>query len=504
MTRLWMAVVLCLGMSACSAESGNPTTFEEDSTDVADAADTEVVPTDAAADITGYCMPLECEMGVCDATALVPEGESCGTGPCDTPMICQGGECLAQGAICDDEDPCTDDACDIAKGCTHTPRTGGEITCGEGECATINVQCIAGALQTCTPKEPGQETCDSKDNDCDGEVDNGIPEQSCGVGACMVTAPGCVEGLVPTCEPNPGRSAAETCNGKDDDCDGVIDNPGTPGCQPYLLDNDQDGFAASATDYQCLCAPKAPYTALTEGDCNDNDGEVNKEAPEKCNGKDDNCDGTTDEAGTSDCVPFYTDADGDTYGDSTLSNCQCIPSDTHQVQDGTDCDDTKAAVNPGAVEACNTVDDNCDSIIDAEDSEGCVKYFLDEDVDGYGVASETDYHCICAGQPKVPKYTAQSTGDCCDKDNRVRPYHSTPYKTISFCQTWDFNCDGVVKKEYPDSGVCDMELVTCNVAQYGFVNGWVECGEMGNYLIDCSYNWGVCDKTTETRTQGCY
>ncbi len=498
-----LGLVFAVCLLGCGAEDGGPASIETDS-DVAEITGDTPTPQDIEAELTEGCLPPECEMAACDATTLIPEGQSCGKGPCETNLVCTAGECVAEGAICDDNDPCTDDACDLAKGCQNTARTGGELTCGVGECANINVQCLAGELQTCTPKDPGEESCDGKDNDCDGTVDNNIASLTCGNGVCAVTVEGCLEGQVPECAANPGAAVAETCNGKDDDCDGVIDNAGTPGCQPYLLDTDQDGFAAKTTDYKCLCSPSAPYTALGDGDCDDNDLEVNSDAAEKCNGKDDNCDGQTDEPGTADCVPHYVDADLDGYGDAALTNCQCVPSDAYPVLDGTDCDDTKLGVNPGADETCNTLDDNCDGNTDDENSVGCVKYYLDDDVDGFGVTSETDFHCICSGQPKIGKYTAQSIGDCCDKDARVRPGYSTPVKTISFCDTWDFNCDGIVKKEYPDSGICDMELVTCSIAQWGFVNGWVECGETGSYLIDCSYNWGVCDKTTESRTQGCY
>ncbi len=66
------------------------------------------------------------------------------------------------------------------------------------------------------------ETCNSKDDDCDGEVDNGVRPQ-CGVGWCARYSTSCDAA---DCEPGP--PTVETCNGFDDDCDGVADNDACP------------------------------------------------------------------------------------------------------------------------------------------------------------------------------------------------------------------------------------------------------------------------------------
>ena len=54
---------------------------------------------------------------------------------------------------------------------------------------------------------------------------------------------------------------------------------------------------------------------------------------------------------------------------------------------GNDCDDTQNAINPGATEVCNGVDDNCNGQID----EGLAtqNYYTDADGDGYGSSSAT-------------------------------------------------------------------------------------------------------------------
>jgi len=73
----------------------------------------------------------------------------------------------------------------------------------------------------CTPTT---EVCDGKDNDCDGSVDEGLSKtDSCGVGECANTqAQTCTNGnWGPAC--TPGAPGTEVCDGKDNDCDGSTD-----------------------------------------------------------------------------------------------------------------------------------------------------------------------------------------------------------------------------------------------------------------------------------------
>lgn len=62
------------------------------------------------------------------------------------------------------------------------------------------------------------EVCDYMDNDCDGEVDEGV-RPTCGIGACKRESEACIEGALCT----PGDPVAESCNGLDDDCNGDVD-----------------------------------------------------------------------------------------------------------------------------------------------------------------------------------------------------------------------------------------------------------------------------------------
>jgi hypothetical protein len=84
--------------------------------------------------------------------------------------------------------------------------------------------------------------CDGIDNDCDGRIDEGQPNlgQACsdtGVGTCKGTGtfqcdPAALNGPAICVITTPGSSSPESCDGKDNDCDGVIDNGANTGNLP--------------------------------------------------------------------------------------------------------------------------------------------------------------------------------------------------------------------------------------------------------------------------------
>ncbi len=91
---------------------------------------------------------------------------------------------------------------------------------------------------------------------------------------------------------------------------------------------------------------------------------------EWCDGEDNDGDGLVDEADSlADQAPWYIDADGDGFGDPASASVEACEGPADHVDNDDDCDDADADVFPGAVEAANGIDDDCDG-------------FLDEPVDG--------------------------------------------------------------------------------------------------------------------------
>ena len=100
-----------------------------------------------------------------------------------------------------------------------------------------------------------------------------------------------------------------------------------------------------------------------DGDCDDLDELISPAADEVCDGADNDCDGDVDDDDSSldasSGTLFFTDGDGDDYGDSSSSFYACS-SPAGAASEGGDCDDAEAAVNPGAEEVCNTgLDEDC-------------------------------------------------------------------------------------------------------------------------------------------------
>ncbi|MFH0892025.1 MAG: putative metal-binding motif-containing protein [Candidatus Falkowbacteria bacterium] len=219
------------------------------------------------------------------------------------------------------------------------------------------------------------EVCDNIDNDCDGSVDEnllntyyrdldgdtyGNPGSS--TRACFV--PSGYAANQTDCDDNnasvkPG--AAEVCGDqKDNDCDGSTDE--SCDLKTYYRDADRDSFgnpSVSTTSYQ------APYGyADNNRDCDDSKKSVRPGAAEICDGIDNNCDGRVDENLVSRAYYFDNDADG-FGGTATTSACRAPKG---YVTNNKDCNDSNRLIHPGAVEAKDSVDNDCDGKTDEDEA----------------------------------------------------------------------------------------------------------------------------------------
>jgi hypothetical protein len=228
-------------------------------------------------------------------------------------------------------------------------------------------------------------------------------------------------------DPARNDEAVEICNGIDDDCSGTDDDVQAPEGETFYLDLDHDGVGGEAVQ-----ACKKPDDAVqTDGDCDDEDALVHPGVAELCNGIDDDCDGLVDFDDDLTTPTWYGDADGDGYGLDTVVKvvAGCEPPKGYAAAPG-DCDDRDPAVNPDGQEVCNGYDDDCDQLVDGDDSsvDGNL-YYPDRDNDGFG--SATDPPVVACSEPFGHEPTAT---DCDDANAAVNP------DAIEVCNGWDDNC----------------------------------------------------------------
>ena len=387
-------------------------------------------PCDTAADcdVEGIndlarCEPLGEDGSFCATTCVeggCPEGFSClpvseAPGAADAGRVCRpdDGECVCFGAAI---------AANASTTCSATSEHG---TCqGTRRCGNTG-------LTACDALEPAAETCNGLDDDCDGTTDEG--ESDCdqdGIADCVDTdldgdgvpessedpdvafeceggqKNGCLDNC-PDCVPNPDQTD-KNGNGVGDQCD------------PWFIDDDGDGWSED------------------DGDCDDQDKTVGL------------------------CAQYHADHDSDGFPDETDMQCLCAPEGFYTVEKQPggmvyDCDDWNGDIHPDATEVCalpgeEPVDENCDGIFDPVGSTGCQKYYLDEDIDGYGKPGKSK--CLCG--PSEP-YVAAEGADCDDSKAAVHP------DAEELCNLLDDDCDGMTDDAPGVSEACQFQ---CKSAGY--------------------------------------
>ncbi len=338
----------------------------------------------------------------------------------------------------------------------------GTVTQG-GDCNDTDPAYNPGASETdCS--DPNDYNCDGSVGYADGDGDGFPACQDCN------DADGAI---------NP--DATEVCDGVDNDCDTLVDDADpsldTSTASQFYADLDGDGYGDPGSPAN-MCNAGAGWV-VDNTDCDDGRADVNPAATEVCDGIDNDCDTLVDDADpsldTSTGSTYYTDADGDGYGDDSTSVMACeAPAGTVSV--GGDCNDADTAYNPGASEAdctdpndyncdgsvgyadadgdgwaacqecddsnannypgapeyCDGVDNNCDGTVDENTAVDAATWYADADSDTFGDASSSTASC---SQP--PGNVSDAT-DCDDANAAVNPAET------EVCNGIDDNCNGVV------------------------------------------------------------
>ncbi len=300
--------------------------------------------------------------------------------------------------------------------------------------ALVSSRCDGGAASCDYSLVPGyqgvEDRCDWEDNDCDGQTDEGFALEGIPVGmACPgrgECGPGVVEcmedGTGTRCSTLPGgsldASVPETCNGRDDDCDGMTDDG-------MALDGGVLGGPCRAAGTcgagTVECAPDGGVTCSSGPG-----GSEDRSAPEVCNGQDDDCDGQTD-----DDVPVEG---------NPLDHCKPVGvCATHADKVRLACRDGRPACDfsgvpgySGKAEAlCDGKDDDCDGL-------------QDEDftwVDGLGGTGAVGQPCgvgACVGGTVA--CAADGLSAVCSTSGLAKPEE---------CNEADDDCDGFADDGWP-------------------------------------------------------
>lgn len=292
------------------------------------------------------------------------------------------------------------------------------------------------------------EVCDGLDNNCNFDTDEGVKSTfyrdvdgdgfgnpTAFVVACTASA-GHVANNQDCDDSRAGvrPGAAEVCDGRDNNCDGTVDEGVMNAWYP---DADGDGVGTTNETFRVLaCTAPAGYVS-SHVDCHDGNATVKPGAPELCDSLDNDCDGQVDEGIAT--TSWYPDADGDGYGNGAVSAvASCASPGPGYVSNRSDCNDSNANISPAQAEVCEQtgpqVDNNCDG--NTENAVNGTVWYRDVDGDGFGTSTDTLKRCV-----RPAGYVAADK-DCNDTNANVNPGRAEVCEAGAFSDQVDNDCDG--------------------------------------------------------------